>query len=66
MFFFAFINVLTNHLDERGVLIISAVIPAKAGILYFNGFLDSQFLGSDGLIVLFGNPLFSSLQGMLF
>jgi hypothetical protein len=37
------------HLEvaEKAVLVIFAVIPAKAGIQYFELFLDSRLRGSD-------------------
>jgi hypothetical protein len=38
---------------EKGILIVFAVIPAKAGIQCSKGSLDSRFRGSDGLIVFF-------------
>ena len=42
---------------SKGGLVVFPVIPAKAGIQYFNGFLDSRLRGSDDLIVFFSDPL---------
>jgi len=44
-------------IDEKPVIVVLDVIPAKAGIQYFNGFLDSRLRGSDGFFALFSRLL---------
>jgi hypothetical protein len=48
---------------DKGILIVFAVIPAKAGIQYSKGFLDSRLRGSDGLILRFSNLLLGACVG---
>jgi hypothetical protein len=40
---------------EKVVFVVFGVIPAKAGIQCYIGFLDSRLRGSDGLVVFFSN-----------
>ena len=47
------------------VFVAFAVIPAKAGIQYHNGFLDSRLRGSDGVDESFSILLVSCLINML-
>jgi hypothetical protein len=44
-----------RQVAEKPVFAVFAVIPAKAGIQSFLGFLDSRLRGSDGGIVFSNN-----------
>jgi hypothetical protein len=46
-----------QQVAEKVVFVVFAVIPAKAGIQYFHGLLDSRLRGSDDRIVSFSTLL---------